>query len=168
MVAAQQGDAASYRHLLQALDAWLRKYLGAQHSAVDTDDLVQETLLAIHLKRATYDPAQPLLPWVRAIARYKKTDFYRRHKRRREAHTNDFTMIHATETISTQAENTEALDHLLDRLPRPQAEVIRLVRIEGLTIQEAATRLGRSPAWVKVNVHRALKAMKQHADGAAP
>ncbi|MEQ9453683.1 MAG: sigma-70 family RNA polymerase sigma factor [Phycisphaeraceae bacterium] len=168
MVAAQKGDAASYRRLLEAIENWLRNYLGAQHPSADTDDLIQETLLAIHLKRATYDPTQPLLPWVSAIARYKKIDFYRRRKRRREAHTTDFTMIQSSKTISTHTESAEALDHLLDRLPKPQADVIRLVKIEGLSIHDAAMRLGRSPAWVKVNVHRALKAMKQHADGAAP
>src|SRR5712671_8221199 len=83
MVASLGGDAASYRSLLDRLSRRLRAYYKGKlarfgRGAAEAEDLVQEALLAIHFKRHTYDPAEPLTPWVHAIARYKLIDFLRR------------------------------------------------------------------------------------------
>src|SRR5882724_6275289 len=86
MLASQNGDAASYRALLDRLSRRLRAYYKGklarfERGAAEAEDLVQEAILAIHLKRHTYDPAEPLTPWVHAIARYKLIDFLRRSRR---------------------------------------------------------------------------------------
>src|SRR5947207_7753123 len=83
MLASLDGDAASHRALLEKLSRRLRAYYKGKlartgRGAAEAEDLVQETVLAIHLKRHTYDPTEPLTPWVHAIARYKLIDFQRR------------------------------------------------------------------------------------------
>src|ERR1700694_3999222 len=83
MLASLEGDAASHRALLDRLSRRLRAYYkgklaGIGRDATEAEDLVQEAVLAIHIKRHTYDPAEPLTPWVHAIARYKLIDFLRR------------------------------------------------------------------------------------------
>ena len=80
MLASLDGDSASYRSLLDGLSRRLRAYYkgklaGIGRGVAEAEDLVQETVLAIHLKRHTYDPAEPLTPWVHAVARYKLIDF---------------------------------------------------------------------------------------------
>src|SRR5512140_2049454 len=84
MIAALAGDAAAYRTLLGLLAPHLRAYFGRRlNRAADAEDLVQETLIAIHTKRASYDPAQPFTAWLHAIARYKLIDHFRRSGIRR-------------------------------------------------------------------------------------
>src|ERR1700732_5585993 len=83
MLAGLDGDAAAHRSLLKCLSDYLRAYYRRQlgrigRSATDAEDLVQEVLLAIHTRRHTYDPVEPLTPWVHAIARYKLIDTLRR------------------------------------------------------------------------------------------
>src|SRR6267378_6150651 len=85
MLASRDGDAASHRALLNQLSSRLRAYYKGKlarvgRSAEEAEDLVQEAVLAIHIKRHTYDPGEPLTPWVRAIARYKLIDFLRRNR----------------------------------------------------------------------------------------
>src|SRR6266851_6881474 len=83
MLASLNGDAASHRTLLERLSGRLRAYYkgklaGIGRGASEAEDLVQEAVLAIHIKRHTYDPVEPLTPWVHGIARYKLIDFLRR------------------------------------------------------------------------------------------
>src|SRR5260370_14296984 len=85
MIARLDGDAATHRAVLDRLSRRLRAYYkgklaGIGRGASEAEDLVQEAVLAIHVKRHTYDPAEPLTPWVHAIARYKLIDFLRRSR----------------------------------------------------------------------------------------
>ncbi len=162
MQAALNGDTAAYRLLLEAIGPWLRA-LHAQHcSPADADDLMQETLLAIHQKRHTYDPAQPFMPWAAAIARYKRIDFYRHRQRLRETELNDDAPLPAlNNNESRMGEHREQIEKLLAQLPREQAQVIRTVKLEGHSVHEAALKLSRSLSWVKVNVHRGLKTLAE-------
>ena len=82
MLAALMGDAGAYRKLLQGLTRHLRSYYARRLDAAAAEDAVQETLIAIHARRATYDPSQPFTAWVYGIARYKLIDEFRRAKRR--------------------------------------------------------------------------------------
>ena len=154
MRAAQAGDAQAYRALLTALQGWLTRAYRARLPAGQVDDLVQEVLFAVHSKRHTYDPGQPLLPWVAAIARYKWIDALRRLERKGE--------VDLPETLAA-TDNSEAgaharnLQQLLDQLPDGQARAIRLTRIEGYSIEEASAMTGQSASLVKVNVHRGIK-----------
>src|SRR5215472_6390478 len=85
MLASQDGDASSHRALLERLSRHLRAYYKGKltkmgRSATEAEDLVQEAVLAIHIQRHTYDPTEPLTPWVHAIARYKLIDYLRRSR----------------------------------------------------------------------------------------
>lgn len=156
MVMSQKGDRHAYAALLRECQRWLQRYFSRRIAPAQLDDLVQETLMALHKKRATWDSSRPFLPWLAAIARYRWVDHLRRIYRADES-----------ELIADVAGQDEepaiaariSIDRLLAVLPDAQARVIALVKIEGLSIAEAAQATGQSEALVKVNIHRGLKKM---------
>lgn len=154
MARAQDGDAAAYRVVLNESRRWLERFFARRIPPAQIDDLVQNTLLSVHTKRATYDPARPFLPWLAAIARYRWIDQLRREYRSDEAPLEgDFAVESHEEPLAARI----SLDRMLDRLPEGQADAIRLVKIDGLSIAEASARTGQSESLVKVNIHRGLK-----------
>lgn len=154
MRAAQSGDKAAYNTLLHSLNGWLRAYFSALARPADVDDLVQETLIAIHTKRATYDPRYPFMPWLKTIARHKWIDRMRSLVRRSEVDLPDTLALNtAVDAVTANID----VQKLLGTLPEKQASAIRLVRVDGLSVEEAATRSGQSVASVKINIHRGLK-----------
>ncbi len=153
MTAAQSGDAAAYRHLLNEVCIWLRRYYLRRLPPAMVDDTVQDVLLALHEKRHTYDPSQPFGPWLAAIARYKWIDRLRAMKTASwEEISDDLPVLDHGEAV----QSARSLEMLLDMLKPAQAEVIRLVKLQGLSIEEAAARTGQSISLVKVNIHRGL------------
>ena len=159
MLSALAGDAAAYRALLTALSPHLRAYYARRLGrSADAEDLVQETLIAIHARRATYDTAQPFTAWLHAIARYKLIDHYRRAKVRRTLPLEEADAVFAEE----EAEASDAardVEKLLAALPESRRRLVRHVKIEGLSTAETAARTGMSESAVKVGVHRALKTL---------
>jgi RNA polymerase sigma-70 factor (ECF subfamily) len=156
------GDPAAYHAFLRELGAHLRALLRRRLTGMpdDVEDIVQETLLAVHNQRHTYDAAHPLTAWAGAIARYKTTDFLRRHGRR-ERLTDPLDdvaeLLHAKDDRAGEARRDIA--KLLDGLPDRQRLPIVHVKIEGLSVLEAARLTGMSESAVKVGVHRGLKAL---------
>lgn len=155
MAAAQKGDAAAYRVLLAEIRLWLERYFRRRVPPAQLDDLVQEVMLALHAKRASWDPARAFLPWLAAIARYRWVDHLRKAYRRAEDELGDHDAIADGDEEAVMARMS--LDRLFAHLPDKQCEVIELVRIEGLSIAEASARTGQSESLVKVNIHRGLK-----------
>ena len=157
---AQAGDELAYRDALhriaQRLRGWLRRRMKTLPD--DVEDLVQETLLAVHLQRGTWDPTLPLGAWVLAIARHKLIDLWRRRGRRDALHMPlddvDETLM---ATADTEAPARRDLLQLLDELPEAQQRAIVLTKIEGLSVAEASARTGASVSAIKVQVHRGLK-----------
>ena len=158
MVAALGGDQSAYRALLAALAPHLRAYFGRRIGPADAEDLVQETLIAIHTKRATYDPRLPFTAWLHAIARYKLIDHFRRMKLRRTLPIEDAQSVVAESDDESVAAHRD-VERLLAMLPQKKRDLVRHVKIEGLSTAEAAQRSGLSESAVKVGVHRALKAL---------
>ncbi len=154
MALAQAGDAVAYRTVLTECKRWLARFFGGRIAPSMVDDLVQETLVSLHRKLATYDPTRPFLPWLAAIARYRWVDQLRRTYRADEVEL-DEEMV-ADETGDDIAARI-SIERLLALLPERQAHVIRLVKIDGHSITEAALRSGQSEPLVKVNIHRGLK-----------
>ncbi len=154
MAAAQSGDAAAYRGLLAALSVWLRRYYVRRLPPAMVEDAVQDALLAVHEKRHTYDPARPFGPWLAAIARYKWIDRLRAMKVEAVAPLDETIGVedHGAAVVAAVA-----LRRLLGTLKPAQAEVIRLVKLEGYSIEEAAKATGQSISLVKVNIHRGLR-----------
>jgi RNA polymerase sigma-70 factor (ECF subfamily) len=126
----------------------------------DVEDLVQETLLAMHNQRHTYDPSQPVTAWLHAIARYKLVDLLRR-RARHEALNDPIDDVDAALLAVDAREGGVQRDlaALLGRLPERQRLPIVLMKLEGLSVIETAQRTGMSPSAVKVGVHRGLKAL---------
>lgn len=151
-----------YQSFLRELSAHLRSFLRKRLASLpdDVEDLVQETLLAVHNQRHTYDSGLPVSAWVQAIARYKWVDLLRR-RAARDLLTEPFD--EETELLtSADADAAEAhrdLNRLLDDLPDKQRLPIRHVKLEGLSVKEAATLTGMSESAIKVGVHRGLKAL---------
>lgn len=155
MAAAQRGDRQAYGVLLTEARRWLQRYLSRKVPPCQIDDLVQEVLVSVHEKRASYDPARPFLPWLAAIARYRWVDHLRRTYRREEVALVDQDLAEPDGGDAVLARIS--LDRLFASLPPAQAQAIELVKIEGRSISEAAARCGQSEPSVKVNIHRGLK-----------
>ncbi len=158
MLAALDGDAAAYRALLAALTPHLRAYFARRVGPADAEDLVQETLIAIHTRRASYDRSLPFTAWLHAVARYKAIDHFRRARLRRTLPLEAAESVLADEQPETITAKRD-VERLLSALPQRKRELLRQVKLEGLSTAEAAERSGMSQSAVKVGVHRALKAL---------
>ena len=161
---AQSGDEAAYREALLQMASRLRGYLRRrmQSAPDDVEDLVQETLLALHLQRGTYDATLPVGAWVLAIARHKLVDLWRRRGRRDDLHESlddvDEGLLLA---VHEEGGVRRDLEKLLLELPQAQRVAIWLTKVDGLSVAEAAARTGASPSAIKVQVHRGLKRLAQ-------
>lgn len=163
MCAAMAGDTLAYHHFLKAITPYLRSIarrrcdqFGAPPSEVE--DVVQEVLLAVHLKRGTWDTSRPVGPWLSAIVRNKLIDSLRRRGR------------HVSVPIEDVMETLEAVPHdegvdrldvdrMLEGLRDPQREIVRSISLGGAGIRETAERLQMTEGAVRVALHRALKGL---------
>jgi RNA polymerase sigma-70 factor (ECF subfamily) len=164
MLASLDGDAASHRALLDQVSRRLRAYYKGKLAAIgrgasEAEDLVQEAVLAIHIKRHTYDPAEPLTPWVHAIARYKLIDFLRRTRTSISDVPIDEADTIMAHDDNVDAESTYDIKRLMERLPKNMRCAIEAVKLDGQSIAEAAERCGISESGVKVNIHRGLRTL---------
>ncbi|MEE4154252.1 MAG: sigma-70 family RNA polymerase sigma factor [Erythrobacter sp.] len=155
MAACQAGDKAATNVLLCEAGLWLERYFRRRVPPSAVDDLVQEVLIALHAKRATWDPSRPFLPWLTAIARYRWVDHLRRvYKHQAQELMDDDAAVDSEEEVLMAR---ISLDRLFALLPKRQAEAIELVKIGGFSIRDAAARTGQSESLVKVNIHRGLR-----------
>jgi RNA polymerase sigma-70 factor (ECF subfamily) len=157
---AQGGDEDAYREALTLIAARLRGYFGRRMQSLpdEAEDLVQETLLVLHLQRGTYDPAVPVSAWLHAIARHKLVDLWRRRRRREALHDSLDDMDEAQHPMAAQTQPAgRDLGVLLLTLPVAQRTAIALIKLEGLSVSEASARTGVSESALKVQVHRGLK-----------
>lgn len=163
MKTARQGDDEAYRRLLAEVAVWLRAVvrrglISAGRSGADCEDIVQETLLALHLKRNTWDEARPLAPWLRAIARHKLADYLRR--RGFVDHVDldqhcDSPELAVTVDVASSLETRQ----MLASLPERQRRIVTAISIEGGRAADVAQGLGMSEGAVRVMLHRALKSL---------
>lgn len=162
LVRGLDGDATAYRTFLQALATHLRAFLRGRLTRWpdEVEDLVQETLLAVHNQRHTFDVGQPLTAWIHAIARYKLVDALRRRAGRESLNDpldEESQIFAASDTDAADARRDVA--KLLEKLPDRQRLPIVYMKLEGRSVVETAQLCGTSEAAVKVNVHRGLKAL---------
>ena len=166
MRAANAGDQTAYRRALERIAKLLRARVRRGLAKIgrgpeDAEDIVQEALLAVHLKRQTWDADKPVEPWVAAIARYKLVD----HLRRRGFH-NHVDIDEIADTLAAVPDETAAAidrDHLLSALPERQRQIVEAFSIEGLSAREVSDRMGMTEGAVRVALHRALKRMARGA-----
>lgn len=167
MIAGLAGDADAYRQLLSSAAERLRRYFSRRlgSDAADIEDLVQETLMAIHQRRDSYDRSLPFTSWLHTIARYKLVDHYRRRGVRNSVPIEDFQDFVAGDSIEPALAAYD-VETLLAGLSDRQRAAIRLTRIEGHSIAEAAQISGQTEAAVKVGVHRGIRKLAALVKGA--
>lgn len=167
MARAQGGDRPAYAQLLTEITPYLRslamRYLG--HTP-DVEDAVQEILMSVHAIRHTYDPSRPFRPWLATIASRRLIDVLRRRSRH---------LLHEVETthpapeaaadgpdpsvIAGRVVDIRSVRQAVAGLPPRQREAVQLLRLQELSLEEAATASGQSPGALKVACHRALKTL---------
>jgi RNA polymerase sigma-70 factor, ECF subfamily len=172
MRAANRGDAKSYHRLLTELAPMLRAVARrgfARYGVApeDVEDVVQETLLALHLKRHTWNEAQPLGPWVLAIARNKLVDNLRRRGRRIHLPIDEISDTLAAEEPVGDMNGVDA-KRLMDRLKGRQRDIVLAISIEGASARQVAERLGMTEGAVRVALHRSLRSLAKAFRGSQP
>ena len=163
MRAAMTGDADAYRQLLASVAPHVRavarsrcRRLGASES--EAEDVVQEVLLTIHLKRGTWDQSRPIGPWVAAITRNKLIDVLRRRGRRVSVPIEEV-MDSLQAEDQTPELSAHEIDTLLGHLKVQQREIVESISLNGNSIRETADRLQMTEGAVRVALHRALKSL---------
>lgn len=161
LVSAIAGDDAAHRMFLSKAAAHLRAYFRAKlGGSADAEDLLQETLIALHTKRHTFDPAYPASAWIYAIARYRLIDHIRKTRRRGVAvPVEDAEHELFAESDNDASDARKDVAELLQALPAKQRDAIRLTKLEELPVKDAADRLGLTVSDVKISVHRGLKTL---------
>ncbi len=155
MIKTQAGDRGAYAVLLSECSSWLTRYFSGRIAPGVVDDLVQEVLMAVHRKRASYDPARPFMPWLAAIARYRWIDYLRSHYRNQTEELFDDSAVEESNEEAVMAKIS--LERLFGSLSPAQAVAIERVKIEGQSIRDVASATGQSESAVKVHIHRGLK-----------
>ncbi len=159
MEAAQKGDERSYQLLLETLQPMVFRYARRRLSSDEAaQDVCQDVLLTVHRVRHTYEPGRPLEPWLFSIARTRLIDHLRKVRRISAAEV----MMDTLPEVGDRAGETtaEAVFEILERLPTSQREAFAMLKLEGLTTEEAAERAGVSVSALKVRAHRAYNAIK--------
>ncbi len=163
-IRAQAGDEVAYREALSCLADRIRGFLRRRMQSLpdELEDLVQETLLAIHLQRGSYDATVPVSRWALAIARHKLIDLWRRRGRREALH-EPFDELAERDQPAVHEEPTAQRDltTLLAELPQAQQHAISLIKLEGLSVAEASQRTGISASALKIQVHRGIKRLAE-------
>jgi RNA polymerase sigma factor (sigma-70 family) len=171
MAAAQDGDRAAYERLLKDCLPFLRAIAGRYHRTTDRrEDVVQDILLTLHRVRHTYDPARPFSHWLATIARRRSIDALRRRGRTEKIEVFD---EQAYETFSDPEANKEmsardeapALKSAIAGLPEGQRQALELLKLRELSLAEASQLTGKSISALKVNVHRAIRALRTQLKG---
>ncbi len=161
---AQDGDRAAYHAVLSAITPWLRAIARSRlRDPTEAEDALQDILLTVHHARHSYDPARPIKPWLAALAQARIADRQRVLSRRASRETSlDAKIAAGDETFAALAPNQDsgmdgrALQRAIAGLPPGQRTAIELVKMQDMSLLDAATASGQSVGALKVAVHRAL------------
>jgi RNA polymerase sigma-70 factor, ECF subfamily len=172
MAAAQAGDKAAYADLLRELLPYLRTMARRRfRQGEEAEDAVQDILLTLHTIRHSYDPARPFKPWIVTIARRRIADRMVKLGRRAANETlsaldddETFLVPAANNPAETTVEAHEAAAAVAD-LPRGQRQAFELLKMQGLSLNEAAAATGLSVSALKVATHRAVQALRRRLGG---
>lgn len=168
MRSAQAGDAAAYLELLRVVTPQLRRIVAHRRGFAgreEVEDLVQDVLLSLHAVRATYDPSRPFMPWLLAIVRHRLADGARRYARtaRNEVSLQDEAVTFpdvSTNTAMQSFGDAFALQEAIRTLPHGQRQAIELLKLQGMSLKEAAAVRGSTVGAMKVATHRAMAALR--------
>jgi RNA polymerase sigma-70 factor (ECF subfamily) len=157
----QQADGEAAGMLVMQLSPQIYQfYLAHVRDRSLADDLLQDFWLRIHNARHTYRPSEPLLPWVYAIARRVRIDYYRRN-RSKHSHEIQTEQLPDRAAGETKIGYSPDMADLLKTLPAAQREVILLLKVSGLTLEEVARATGRTVGAVKQTAHRGYEKLRK-------
>ena len=160
MVRYQHGEADAVEKLVHNLSPVLWRYLAYSNpSRIDTEDLLQDCWLRIHRSRHTYRPSEPVLPWIFAIARHTRLDSYRR--RRRQASRETLMSAPPEVAVAPDEFGADRLGSLLSPLPESQQEVIVMLKVTGMSLEEAARATSSTVGAIKQKLHRAYAKLRE-------
>jgi len=133
--------------------------------ASDVEDAVQDVLLTVHMVRNAYDPNRPFGPWLVAIANRRIIDRLRRDTRRKACEvalsTDHETFAEPAANLPRETPDEVALAQAIERLPPDQRQTIRMLKLNEMSLKEAAAASGRSIPALKVATHRAIKSLRR-------
>jgi len=162
---AQHGDEDAYVELLMQLTAATRHYARARAGAPVPwiDDVVQETLVAVHRARHTFDPSRPFAPWFYAIAGNRFVDVFRREHRVRQREVGGDAWPDWRTTLSADASpvDVDLVRKALAALPPRQREIVEAIKLREESVRDIAARLGLTVSAVKVTAHRGYRALRR-------
>jgi RNA polymerase sigma-70 factor (ECF subfamily) len=166
MARAQAGDGEAYRRLLEDIAPYARSLAARRHrDPRDVEDTVQDVLLTVHSIRHTYDPRRPFTPWLVAIAHRRAIDRLRQQGRARDrdsaikAEHETFDEVQAN--VQEARSGARALHQAVESLPAGQRQAVKLLKLQELSMKQAAEVSGMSTAALKVATHRALKNLRK-------
>ena len=160
---ALEGDAKAYARLLTEIRPGLRAYFLKRQMGADAEDLTQMTLLSFHEKRHTFDPKAAFAPWLCAVARNKLIDHVRKHGRHVHIEWDD-SLTQTDDQLEPELAARD-IDFLLAKLPKDQAEILRLHRLKEMSVEAVALHTGKSESNIKVIMHRAMKKLQASLEG---
>lgn len=163
MLAAMAGDEACYRRFLSDVSQYLRGWAQgslkrAGRSPAEAEDVVQETLIAIHTKRQTWDQSQPVGPWLHGVARHKLIDALRKRTGHDHLSVDEFADVIPAPSSDGALAQTDVLK-MVASLPGKQASIVRAIFVDGHNTADVAGKLAMSDGAVRVALHRALKTL---------
>jgi RNA polymerase sigma-70 factor (ECF subfamily) len=162
MVRYQSGESEAVEELVRRLSPMLWRYLASPHnSKSDTEDLLQDCWVRIHWARHTFRPADPLLPWIFAIARHTRLDGYRRRRRRDSRETLVATPPEVVVRGEDLAPDTTRFAQLLEKLPDTQREVIVMLKVSDMSMEEVARATSSTVGAIKQKAHRAYATLRE-------
>jgi len=159
----QQGDAQAVAELVERLSPMLRRFLsGPMQTRTLADDMLQDCWLRLHRARNSYRPGAPVLPWIFAIARHTRIDAYRRRSsiESREYASDDLETA-GSGSVSQPEDSDRDLWRLVAQLPESQQEVVRMLKVSGLSLEETARATGSTVGAVKQKAHRAYRKLRE-------
>lgn len=172
MAAAQGGDKRAYATLLGEVAPFARRIAQRYLAGADAEDAVQEILIALHAVRHTYDPARPFRPWLATLASRRIIDSLRRRGRRHGHEVELGDQIEALvsgedspATLAVRAVDVREVRAAVAELPRRQREAVELLRLQEMTLEEAARASGQTTGSLKVALHRAMRSLRGILEG---
>jgi RNA polymerase sigma-70 factor (ECF subfamily) len=138
--------------------------IGRISSEGDRDDVLQEILISIHKARHTYDGKRLLMPWVYAIAKFRLSDYLRKHYKNPSKNSVEYTEVqeHLLVDVTNEVSDDESnVVSLLEKLPKKQRIIVTRMKLEGYTAKEVGKELGMNTSAVKVAAHRAYQKLRE-------
>jgi RNA polymerase sigma-70 factor (ECF subfamily) len=166
MVRAQAGDQLAYEKLMieigDTIERFVLRRFGRGPAGDLVEECVQESLLAVHRARHTYDPARRFRPWLLTIVRHKAIDLLRRDRTRRQEPLDTAELRSREDRTFDDPQHQLDAATVLERLDPKYRTALILTKLEGCSMEEAAGRAGVSVTAMKTRVHRAIRSLQRH------